>query len=173
MTLEISPARKTFAKSKLVHALISALLLSVIGTSPSYAGATQADVDYSQAMIALTGKFQTASENFSKIATKPPTWAVGKSYNAWKVKAIKSSSEMLAVISELSAVQGTDGFAKSHPLLTKALANFKTGVTLAKAAMNKNDSKKMAKANAALLKGNSGWVAWSAAYEADVAALNG
>jgi len=39
--------------------------------------------------------------------------------------------------------------------------------------MNKNDSKKMAKANAALLKGNSGWVAWSAAYEADVAALNG
>ena len=173
MTLEIKPATKTFAKSKLIPSIIAALLLSVIGTTPSQAAATQADVDYSQTMITLTGQFQTASENFSKIATKPPTWAVGKSYNSWKVKAIKSSGEMLAVISELSAVQGTDGFAKSHALLTKALGNFKTGVTLAKAAMNKNDSKKMAKANAALLKGNSGWVAWSAAYEADVAALNG
>ena len=173
MTLEINPATKTFAKSKLVSALIAALLLSVIGTTPSYAAATQADVDYSQAMVELTAKFNTASTNFSKLSTKPPTWAVGKSYNAWKVKAIKSSVEMLAVINELSAVKGTDGFAKSHPLLTKALANFKTGVTLSKAAINKNDSKTMTKANASILKGNSGWVAWSAAYEADVAALNG
>ncbi len=173
MTLEITPITKTFAKSKLISAIIAALLLSVIGAAPSQAAATQADVDYSQSMIALTGKFQTASENFSKIATKPPTWAMGKSYNTWKVKAIKSSAEMLAVINELSAVKGTDGFTTSHPLLTKALANFKTGVTLAKAAMDKNDSKKMAKANASILKGNSGWVAWSTAYAADVAALNG
>ena len=105
MTLEINPARKTFAKSKLVPALIAALLLSVIGTTPSYAAATQADVDYSQAMVELTAKFNTASTNFSKLSTKPPTWAVGKSYNAWKVKAIKSSVEMLAVINELSAVK--------------------------------------------------------------------
>jgi hypothetical protein len=173
MTLEINPARKTFAKSKLVPALIAALLLSVIGTSPSYAAATQADVDYSQAMVDLTTKFNTVSTNFSKLSTKPPTWAMGKSYNAWKVKAIKSSVEMLAVINELSAVKGTDGFATSHPLLTKALANFKTGVTLSKTAINKNDSKTMAKANASILKGNSSWVAWSTAYAADVAALNG
>ena len=173
MTLEITPITKTFAKSKLISAIIAALLLSVIGAAPSQAAATQADVDYSQAMVDLTTKFQTASANYSKLATKPPTWAMGKSYNAWKVKAIKSSAEMLAVINELSAVKGTDGFTTSHPLLTKALANFKTGVTLSKAAINKNDSKTMAKANASILKGNSGWVAWSTAYAADVAALNG
>ena len=173
MTLEINQARKTFAKSKLAPALIAALMLSVIGTTPSYAAATQADVDYSQSMIELTGKLQTASENFSKVGAKPPTWAIGKSYNSWKTKALKSSDTFLSAINAVAAVKGTDGFATSHPLLTKALSNFRTGVTLAKAAMNKNDSKKMAKANAALLKGNSAWVAWSAAYEADVAALNG
>jgi hypothetical protein len=173
MTLEINPARKTFTKSKLVPALIAALLLSVIGTSPSYAAATQADVDYSQAMIDLTAKMQTASTSFVKLSTKPPTWAMGKSYNTWKTKAVKSSTTFLGVISELSAVKGTDGFATSHPLLTKALSEYKTGVTLAKAAMSKNDSKVMTKANASLLKASTSWTTWMAAYEADVAALNG
>ena len=154
-------------------AIISALLLTIFTAPDSNAAATQADVDYSQAMIGLTAKFQAASENFSKVATKPPTWAVGKSYNNWKGKATKSSDAMLATISALSAVSATDGFATSHPLLTKALADFKTGITLAKAAIKKNDSKKMAKANDSILKANSSWAAWTAAYEADVATLNG
>ena len=169
----------TFRRSSAPHsrkfaiAIISALLLSIFTTSPSQAAATQADVDYSQAMINLTGKIQTASENFSKVATKPPTWAMGKPYNAWKTKALKSSDNFLAAIKAISAVKGTDGFATSHPLLTKALADFKTGVTLAKSAISKNDSKTMEKGNVSILKGNSDWVAWSTAYAADVAALNG
>lgn len=173
MTTRIYSESERVTVQKLIPIMIVAFFLSLFAISPSQAAATQADVDYSQSMIDLTAKFQAASTNFSKVATKPPTWAVGKSYNTWKGRAIKSADGMLAANVALSAVKGTGGFATSHPLLTRAIANFKTGVTLAKTAMNKNDSKTMAKANASILQGNSGWVAWSAAYEADVAALNG
>ncbi len=173
MKTNLAGTNKNPLTFRTIPIMVVALLLSLFTISPSQAAATQADVDYSQSMIDLTAKFTTASTNFSKLATKPPTWAVGKSYNTWKGKAIKSADGMLAAIEALSAVQGTGGFATSHPLLTKALANFKTGVTLAKTAMSKNDAKTMAKGNASILKGNSSYAAWLTAYEADVAALNG
>jgi len=173
MTTALTRTNKNPLAFRTIPIMIVALFLSLFALSPSQAAATQADADYSQAMIELTGKLQTATTSFSKIATKPPTWAMGKPYNTWKTKAIKSSNDFLAAIAALSAVEGTDGFTTSHPLLTKALANFKTGVTLAKTAMSKNDAKTMAKANASILKGNSSYAAWLTAYEADVAALNG
>ena len=165
-------ARRT--NSKLIRIfLVVTFLLSPLSLTYANAAATQADVDYSQQVSTLSQEFATVVSSWGEATANPPTFAVGKKFNAYKAKAVKASDAVLATLKKMNALKPSPGFAKSGDLLVKATASYMSAMTAIKSAINKNDAKAMKKANDAVLKANAKYEEWSKVYASDMEALNG
>lgn len=159
---------------KYVGLLLSAMfLVSPVLMSNANAAATQADIDYSQQVSSLSQEFVDVLNAWALATANPPAFAIGKKFNAYKSKAVKSSDAVLATLKKMKALQASEGFATSGPMLTKAATSYFSAINSIKNAINKNDSKLMKKANTAVLKAGTLYSNWSEAYAKDVAALNG
>jgi hypothetical protein len=154
-------------------ALTMGLSLSTVAIIPAHAAATQSDVDYSTKISELTQTFVKIGTDFDTAHAKPPTLAFGSKFNAYKVRANKSSDSFLLIIKQLKSLTPSPGFAKSGPLLVDSMDLYDKAVTALKAAVNKNDTKAITKGNALLAKAGVAFVAWSKVYGADAAALKG
>ena len=154
-------------------ALITGLALSTLTLAPAHATATQADVDYSTQITELSQTFLKDATDHDTAHANPPTIAFGSKFNAYKARATKSSDKFLVTIKKMKALVAGPGFAKSGPLLITAMDLYEKGITALKPAVNKNDRNAITKANAVLGKAGVAFLAWSKAYTADAAALNG
>ena len=154
-------------------ALTMGLSFSTVALIPAHAAATQADVDYSTQVSQLTLTFATVGADYDKAHANPPTLAFGSKFKAYKERATKSSDKFLLVIKKLKSLTPSPGFAKSGPMLTSSMDLYDKAVSALKAAINKNDTKAIENANKVVAKAGSAYLAWSKAYAADLAALNG
>jgi hypothetical protein len=73
----------------------------------------------------------------------------------------------------MDALVPSEGFPKSGPMLKKACAAYKTAITTLDKGIQKNDAKVITKATPLATKASKAYLAWSKAYAAEVAALNG
>ena len=162
------------SRTKLIAvALIAGLSLSTFTLAPAHAAATQADVDYSTQITELSQTFVKDATDHDTAHANPPTIAFGSKFNAYKARATKSSDKFLITIKKMKALVAGPGFVKSGPLLITAMDLYEKGITALKPAVNKNDRNAITKANAVLGKAGVAFLAWSKAYTADAAALNG
>ena len=151
-------------------------LVSLAITAPNSAiaaGATQADVDYSTKVSALSQEFAKVTAAWGTSIAKPPTFAIGSKWTKYKNAATKSSDAVLATIAKLNALVPSEGFPKSGPMLKKVCAAYKTAITTLKSGIQKNDEKIIKKADPLVTKASNAYLAWSDVYAAEVAALNG
>ena len=161
-------------KKKSISLLMVGLLSLALATPNSaMAETTQADVDYSTKVSALALEFSKVATAWGAAISNPPTLAVGSKWSKYKAAATKSSNSVLATVAKMNALVPSVGFPKSGPLLKKACAAYKSAITALNAGIQKNDSKAIAKANTLATKATSAYIAWSEAYAAEVAALNG
>ena len=154
-------------------ALTMGLSLSTVALAPAYAETTQADIDYSTQVSKLTLTFATVGADYDKAHANPPTLAFGSKFKAYKDRATKSSDKFLVVIKNLKSLTPSPGFAKSGPMLTSSMDLYDKAVSALKTAINKNDAKAIENANKVVAKAGSAFLAWSKAFTADLAALNG
>lgn len=151
--------------------LSALLILSQI--SPSFAAATEADVKYSQDVIALTQEFAKVVTTWTAAVSNPPTFSIGNKYNNWKKGAIGASTKMQATVSKFANLKPTPGLAVSDALLKKACKEYSLGLTNFIQALNKNDKKLADKASNSLVNASKSYSAWVTAYATDIKAING
>jgi hypothetical protein len=137
------------------------------------AGATQADVDYTTKLSALTVEFGKVATDWGTAISSPPTLAFGSKWTKYKAAATKSSNAVLATVAKMSALVPSSGFTKSGAALKKACSEYKSAITALNKGIVKNDTKMITKANPLVAKASSDYLAWTKAYQADLAALNG
>lgn len=149
------------------------LAVTILSTQLSYAAATQEDVDYSTKVSETIQIFGADVSDWGVALTSAPKLAIGSKFKSYKAKATKSSDKLLVTISELKSLTPSEGFAKSGPMLTSSMELYEKAITSLKVAINKNDTKAVAKAGQAAAKASKAFLAWQKAYTAEVAALNG
>jgi hypothetical protein len=157
-------------------ALFAIGLVSLAIAAPSSAtaaGATQADVDYSTQVSALAKEFAKVTVAWDAAISKPPILAFGSKWSKYKTAATKSSKVVLATVAKMDALVPSEGFPKSGPMLKKACAAYKTAITALNKGIQKNNAKAITKATPKATKASKAYLAWSEAYAAEVAALNG
>ncbi len=159
-------------KKKIVGALLTALV-TLSSSNSSFAAATQEDVDYSTKVSETIQIFGADVSDWGVALTSAPKLAIGSKFKSYKAKATKSSDKLLITISELKSLTPSEGFAKSGPMLTSSMELYEKAITSLKVAINKNDTKAVAKAGQAAAKASKAFLAWQKAYTAEVAALNG
>ncbi len=157
--------------SLFVIGLVSLAIAAPI--SAMAAGATQADVDYSTQVSTLAQEFAKVTVAWDAAISKPPTLAFGSKWSKYKTAATKSSKVVLATVAKMDALVPSEGFPKSGPMLKKACAAYKTAITALDKGIQKNDAKAITKATPLATKASKAYLAWSEAYAAEVAALNG
>ena len=160
-------------KKSIALFVIGVVSLAISAPSAVSAGATQADVDYSTKVSALAQEFAKVTVAWDAAISKPPTFAVGSKWSKYKTAATKSTKTVLATVAKMDALVPSEGFPKSGPMLKKACAAYKTAITALNAGIQKNDSKAITKSNTLITKATNAYLAWSEAYAAEVAALNG
>ena len=159
-------------KKKILGALLTALV-TLSSSNASFAAATQEDVDYSTKVSETIQIFGADVSDWGVALTSAPKLAIGSKFKSYKAKATKSSDKLLITISELKSLTPSEGFAKSGPMLTSSMELYEKAITSLKVAINKNDTKAVAKAGQAAAKASKAFLAWQKAYTAEVAALNG
>jgi len=157
---------------KFVGVLLT-IALSLSSSAASFAAATQEDVDYSTKVSETIQVFGTDAADWGVALTSAPKLAIGSKFKSYKVKATKSSDKLLVTIKELKALTPSAGFAKSGPMLTDSMVLYEKAITSLKLAINKNDTKAVAKASQAAVKAGKAFAAWQKVYTTEVAALNG
>ncbi|MGI9144277.1 MAG: hypothetical protein ACR2I6_02130 [Candidatus Planktophila sp.] len=155
---------------KVISFLVTGLL--VISPISANAATTSADVDYSKKISTTFPVFQKAIVEWGGIAGQQPSLIISPKYKSWKAKFIASSNNVSKSAKLLNKLKGTEAFAKSDPLLHETMGLYLTGVQKLIAAVNKNDTKAMAKANDVFVSANNSLLAWQNAYQAEVDALN-
>ena len=93
--------------------------------------------------------------------------------SGFDIAALINSKVVLATVAKMDALVPSEGFPKSGPMLKKACAAYKTAITALNAGIQKNDAKAITKATPLATKASKAYLAWSEAYAAEVAALNG
>ena len=151
---------------------IAILALSTI-SAPAHAAATQADVDYSTKVAALTQEFGKVATAWGTATANPPSLAIGAKYTAYKTKALKTTDAVLATAKKMKALTPSEGFPKSGPELTRIMATYETALSAVKSAISKNDAKGMKKANALITTVSNDYAKWATSYAEEVKALNG
>ena len=134
---------------------------------------TQADVDYSTKISALGQEFSKVTAAWGTAISNPPKLAFGSKWSKYKTAATKSTNAMLETISKMTALTPSEGFTKSGAQLKKATVAMKSAFTAFNKALVKNDKKGLEKADTLITKALNIYAAWSEAYAADAAALNG
>lgn len=160
-------------KKSIALFVIGLVSLAISAPSAVSAGATQADVDYSTKVSALAQEFAKVTVAWDAAISKPPTFAVGSKWSKYKAASTKSSNAVLATVAKLDALVPSEGFSKSGPMLKKVCAAYKTAISTLNTGVQKNNTKTVTKANALVVKATNAYLAWSEAYAAEVAALNG
>ncbi len=160
-------------KKSLAFLVVGLLSLAMATPNSAVAAATQADVDYSTKVSTLAQEFSKGSAVWGTAISNPPTLAFGSKWTKYKAAATKSSKSVLATVAKLDALVPSEGFPKSGPMLKKACAAYKSAITTLNTGIQKNDAKIITKANTLASKASTAYIAWSQAYAAEVAALNG
>lgn len=160
-------------KKSIALFVIGLISLAISAPSAVSAGATQADVDYSTKVSALVLEFSNVAADWGTAVSSPPTPAFGSKWSKYKKAATKSTNAFLATIAKMAALVPSEGFPKSGPMLKKSCAAYKTAISTFNTGIQKNDSKIITKANTLASKASISYMAWSKAYAAEVAALNG
>jgi hypothetical protein len=161
-------------KNKSIALVVIGLIsLAISAPSAVSAGATQADIDYSTKVSTLSQDFIKTTTDWGVAISSPPTFTIGSKWSKYKAGATKSANTVLASIAKLSALTPSAGFTKSDPLLKAACAAYKSAITAVNNGVQKNDAKMISKSMSLVTKANTALLAWSKAYQADVAALNG
>lgn len=153
--------------------LLLTLAVTILSTQLSFAGATQEDVEYSTKLSEVVQTFSADVADWGTALTSAPQLAIGSKFKSYKARVNISSDKLLVTIKELKSLTPTAGFAKSGPMLTSAIELYERAVTSLKIAINKNDTKAVAKAGQATVKASKAFLAWQKVYTAEVAALNG
>jgi len=153
--------------------VIGLVSLAISAPSAVSAGATQADVDYTTKLSALTVEFSKVTTAWGAAIAKPPTFAIGSKWSKYKASATSTSNAVLATVAKMSALVPSAGFTTSGKLLKTTCAEYKTAITALNNGIVKNDVKLINKANPLVVKASNDYLAWTKAYTADMTALNG
>lgn len=156
----------------MIRRIFLTLTILLTLTTPSFGAVTEEDSKYTQDISAALIDFQQKTTNWGSVSAEQPAKANSPTYKSWKAKFMQASKDMVASVERIEAIKAPATFAKSDPLLRKAMATYKKGVNQLKAAANKNSKKAITAAEKTLVAANKAFVVWQGAYADDVNALN-
>lgn len=160
-------------KKSIALFVVGLFSLAISAPNAAMAETTQADVDYSTQVSALAQEFSKVAAAWGTALSAAPATTAGSKWTKYKASVTKSSNSVLATIAKMNALVPSEGFPKSGPMLKKACAAYKSAISSISTAIQKNDMKLVAKASTLAGKATTSYLAWSQAYAAEVAALNG